>query len=137
MTQLTLLCFDYGTKRIGVAVGQTLTSTATPLETVAVIRNRPDWNRIEDLIKQWQPDALVVGDPLNMRDERQALTDAADKFARQLAGRFNLTIHRAEERLSSREAANRYSGKDKRDDIAAQIILEGWLAEQQKQQLVE
>ena len=57
----TLLCFDFGTKRIGVAVGQTLTDTATPLEIISVRNNRPDWERISALIKQWQPQALLVG----------------------------------------------------------------------------
>ncbi len=130
MRPATLLCFDYGLKRIGVAVGQTLTGTATPLATVAVSHNRPDWHRIDALIRQWQPQALIVGDPLTMQDGRQPLTEAADRFSRQLAGRFKLTVARAEERLSSREAASRHGGKDKRDDIAAQIILEGWLAQQ-------
>ncbi|MGI9228987.1 MAG: Holliday junction resolvase RuvX [Gammaproteobacteria bacterium] len=128
--RLTLLCFDYGTKRIGVAVGQTLTGTATPLETITVSGNRPDWGRIETLIDEWQADALVVGEPLTLRGERQELGDAADRFCRQLTGRFNLTVHRADERLTTREARTRHPSPEKRDDIAAQIILEGWLQQQ-------
>ncbi len=64
----TLLCFDFGTKRIGVAVGQSITQTASPLKTVRNKNNKPDWNDIEQLIKEWQPDALIVGVPLNMMD---------------------------------------------------------------------
>ncbi len=72
----TLLCFDFGTKRIGVAVGQSITKTANPLKTVKNSNNKPDWNDIEQLIKEWQPDALVVGIPLNMMDEVQEMTVA-------------------------------------------------------------
>lgn len=125
----TLICFDYGTKRIGVAVGQTLTHTATPLETVTVKNNTPDWDRISQLIKQWSPQALVVGNPLSMDDSRQEMTDAADKFSRQLSGRYKLPVFRADERLSSYEAQQRLKSSYELDPMAAQIILESWLAD--------
>ena len=133
MTQQTLICFDYGTKRIGVAVGQTLTRTATPLETVFVKNNKPDWDRITQLINEWQPQGLVVGDPLNMNNSRQPVTEAADRFCRQLQGRFNLPVYRADERLSSREAETRHNEKEKLDEVAAQVILESWLEQQWQQ----
>ena len=123
-----LLCFDYGEKRIGVAVGQTLTGTATPLETVPVKNNKPDWERIAELIKQWSPDALVVGDPLHMDGSRQDMTEAADRFSRQLAGRYKLDVHRADERLTSHEAKQRLKDTRNLDPVAAQIMLESWLA---------
>ncbi len=123
----TLLGFDFGTKRIGVAVGQTLTGTATPLEIVTVRNNRPDWNRIGALIGEWQPQALLVGDPLNMDGSRQALSKAADAFARKLHGRYRLPVLRADERLTSVEAETRQPADKPRDHVAAQVILEGWL----------
>jgi len=125
----SLLCFDFGTKRIGVAVGQTITLTATPLHTVRNINNRPDWNKIEKLITEWQPDALVVGLPLNMMDETQEMTIASERFMRQLHGRFHLPVYSIDERLSSFEATQRTSKTTDLDPVAAQIILETWFAE--------
>ena len=122
-----MLGFDFGTKRIGVAVGQTLTGTATPLEIVTVRNNRPDWNRIGALIGEWQPQALLVGDPLNMDGSRQALSKAADAFARKLHGRYRLPVLRADERLTSVEAETRQPADQPRDHVAAQVILESWL----------
>lgn len=122
-----MLCFDFGAKRIGVAVGQTLTGTATALEIIPARNGRPDWNRIGALVGQWQPQALVVGDPLNMDGSRQGLGDAADAFARRLHGRYRLPVLRADERLSSVEAATRQPRQAPIDHIAAQVILEGWL----------
>jgi putative Holliday junction resolvase len=125
----SLLCFDFGTKRIGVAVGQTVTQTANPLQTVRNKNNRPDWKTIEQLVDEWQPDALVVGQPLNMRDEVQEMTIAAEKFMRQLHGRFHLPVYSIDERLSSFEAAQRTGRTTDLDPVAAQAILETWFAE--------
>lgn len=127
----TLLAFDYGLKRIGVAVGQTLTGTARPLQTVAVKNNRPDWPEIEQLIKTWLPDALVVGLPLNMDGTEQEMTNHARQFSRRLHGRFRLPVHFADERLTTREANWRLvedGGGRNPDAVAAQFILEGWLS---------
>ena len=126
---LTLIGFDYGEARIGVAVGQTLTGTATPLETVAVSRGKPDWARIDALIAAWQPHALVVGDPLHMDGSTQPMTEAATAFAAALARRYRLPVHRADERLSSWEAKGRLRDTRNLDPIAAQAILETWLSE--------
>jgi putative Holliday junction resolvase len=127
----TLLAFDYGEKHIGVAVGQTLTSTANPLETIRVTSARPDWNAISRIVKTWEPDALVVGLPLNMDGTEQKVTRRARRFGNQLLGRYQLPVHLVDERLSTREARNRLAveGRAGSDDhpIAAQIILESWL----------
>lgn len=123
----TLLCFDFGTKRIGVAVGQTLIDTATPLEIIPVRNNRPDWERIGMLINQWQPQALVVGNPLNIDGSRQPLSTRADAFVRKLQGRYRLPVLRADERLSTVEARARQQSGEDIDHVAAQVILEGWL----------
>lgn len=124
----SLLCFDYGEKRIGVAVGQSLTGTATPLEIVAVRRGRPDWERIDALVHEWRPDAVVVGNPLNMDGTRQPVTDSADRFARRIEGRFGLPVFRADERLSTVEAKNLLRRTRNLDAVSAQLILETWLA---------
>ena len=109
------------------AVGQTLTDTATPLEIIPVRNNRPDWDRIGALIRQWQPQTLLVGNPLNMDGSRQQLTARADTFAGKLRGRFRLPVLRADERLTTVEARSRRKDRERMDHVAAQVILEGWL----------
>ncbi len=131
MNNQTLLCFDYGEKRIGTAVGQTVTATATPLEIIRVINNKPDWDRISQLINEWQPNRLVVGYPLQMDDGRQLMTDLAERFSRQLDGRYHLPVDIVDERLSSYEAKSRLKSDENIDAVAAQAILETWFEQQQ------
>jgi putative holliday junction resolvase len=130
----TLLGFDYGTRKIGVAVGQTLTGTATPLETLTLVSHQPDWRRIGHLIEEWRPEALVVGLPLDVDDSETDATQPALRFSRQLHGRFNLPVHLADERFTSFEARDRLGHRAKRyeeyDAVAAKLILETWLNEQ-------
>jgi putative Holliday junction resolvase len=136
----TLLGFDYGTQRIGVAVGQELTGTATALTTVRVIDGKPDWALISKLIEQWQPDEVVVGLPLNQDGSFHEVSYQAQRFGNQLHGRYNLRAHFMDERLSSLEAERELHGtggkKGKKgnkadiDKMAAKIILESWLRQQ-------
>lgn len=134
----TLLAFDYGEKHIGVAVGQTLTGTANPLETIRVSGSRPDWSAITRVVETWQPHALVVGLPLNMDGSEQTVTRHARRFGNQLTGRYRLPVHLVDERLTTREARNRLAeaGRAGEDDhpVAAQIILESWLADRKPPQ---
>jgi putative Holliday junction resolvase len=125
----TLICFDFGKIRTGVAVGQTLTGTATPLGTVYARNGIPDWKLIARYIDEWKPDALVVGKPLNMDGSGQPMTRASNQFVKELANRFSQPIYRADERLSSSEARLRRKDTYNLDPVAAQIILESWLAE--------
>lgn len=130
----TLLGFDYGTAKIGIAVGQTLTATATPLTTLRAINQKPNWDAISRLIEEWRPEALVVGLPLNMDDSDAQVADRARRFARQLEGRYRLPVHMADERLTSMEARRHFDRRPKNiealDAVAAQLILETWLSEQ-------
>lgn len=132
----TFLGFDYGTERIGVAVGQELTGTATPLTTVRATDGKPDWPAITRLIEQWQPDEVVVGLPLNMDGTFHELSYRAQRFGNQLHGRYNLRAHFVDERLSSLEAERLLKDQSRKfqkadiDMLAAKIILESWLAEQ-------
>lgn len=130
----TLLAFDYGEKHIGVAVGQTLTGTANPLETIRVTGANPDWAAVSRIIETWHPDALIVGLPLNMDGTEQDVTRRAKRFANQLHGRFGLRVDLVDERLTTREARERLAseGRAGADDhpVAAQIILESWLNQQ-------
>ncbi|MDD3786726.1 MAG: Holliday junction resolvase RuvX [Hydrogenophaga sp.] len=131
MTDSVLLGFDYGTKRIGVAVGQTLTGSARPLTIVRARDGKPDWEAISRLISEWQPAALVIGLPVHMDGTEHERTTRAQRFGNQLAGRYNLPVHRVDERLTSYEAELdlRAQGKggEALDAVAAQLILQSWL----------
>jgi len=134
MSHLTLLAFDFGTKSIGVAVGQQLTGTARPLPALKAQDGTPDWLKIEALLKEWQPDHVVVGLPLNMDGTEQPLTASARKFANRLHGRFGIKVELHDERLSTVEArADLFSrggfralNKGSVDSLSAVIILESW-----------
>ena len=134
MTQ-TYLGFDFGKKHIGVAVGQTITATARPLTSLKAIDGVPDWNEVEKLIQQWQPEALVVGIPINMDDTEYWLTDAAREFAEKLSKKTKLNVHQIDERLSTVEAREQLFEqggfkalkKSAIDSLSAKLILETWL----------
>ena len=138
----TFLGFDYGERRIGVAVGQSVTGTASPLSTVRVRGGEPDWASIEGIVAAWEPDGLVVGEPLHLDGRAQPMTRRARRFQHALRSRFGLPVHAADERLTTVEAraelagrgAFRGSGARRAREIdhpvAARIILESWLARQ-------
>lgn len=137
--QLTALAFDYGTKKIGVAVGQSITKTASPLAVLPARDGIPDWDTIEKLIQEWQPSLFVIGMPFNMDGSENNMTVRAQKFLQRLNGRFNLPCYSIDERLSSREAkeirrnmaeahGKSYNERDVIDSISAQLILENWFA---------
>ncbi|BCQ38295.1 putative pre-16S rRNA nuclease [Erwinia rhapontici] len=134
MSSMTMLSFDFGTKSIGVAIGQQLTGTARPLTALKANDGVPDWKKIEALLKEWQPDRVVVGLPLNMDGTEQPLTVRARKFANRLHGRFGVQIELHDERLSTVEARAelferggfRALSKGSVDSLSAVIILESW-----------
>ena len=134
----TVLAFDFGTRRIGVAVGNTVVRIAHPLTTIAGEANAPRFAAIDALIAQWQPGALLVGRPLCEDGSAQEMTARAERFARQLEGRYALPVARVDERFTSRAAATtlREAGVRSRarlaakDEVAAQLILQSWLDEQ-------
>lgn len=136
----TYLGFDFGQRRIGVAVGEREPAASFPLTTLSAEQGRPDWHAIAGIIDTWQPCALIVGVPVHMDGRGHALTRAARRFSHQLKQRFGLPVHEADERLSSRNARavhreQRRAGKrrDKsagdEDKIAASLILRDWLTQ--------
>ena len=135
MKTLTLLGFDYGLRHIGVAVGQTVTKTAKPICALKAHNEIPPWDHIAEIIREWQPDALIVGLPLNMDGTEQPITQKTRKFAKQLNERFKLPVHFSDERLTTIEAKEQlfakrgYRGLKKSaiDAVSAQIILESWI----------
>lgn len=130
----TVLGFDFGQKRIGIAVGQEITHTATALETVSSHNTQPGWDSISELIKTWQPDLLVVGLALHADGSDSAITKLTRDFAAKLETRYRLPVEFMNERLSSR-AAEELAGDNKKSDkgidaIAAMVILQDWLEQQ-------
>ena len=128
----TVLAFDFGEKRIGVAVGEWALAQAHPLTTIRSEANAERFSAIAALIKEWQPASLVVGLPVALDGAAHAMTARCTRFANQLHGRFNLPVNFAEERLTSVEANERLresghtakSAKQHIDALAAQIILQ-------------
>ncbi len=135
---LVVLGFDYGEKRMGVAVGQIVTRTASPIKVLKVKQQRPDWDAISQLLDEWQPDALILGKPgydsPTDQDTEHPLTSRIEKFARQLQGRYHLPVYLVNEQYSSVEAESRLGDmahdRDQLDAVAAQVIVETWLHEQ-------
>ena len=132
-----VMAFDWGLRNIGIAVGNSTLGTSQPLTIVKARDGAADFKAIGALIREWQPDLLLVGEPLNMDGSEAEITPRARKFARQLEGRFNLPVALVDERLSSREAKAEQRDRGHRghwgdqpiDAEAADIILRTWLSE--------
>lgn len=122
-----IMAFDFGTTRVGVAIGQRITGTATPLSVIAARDGIPDWAVIDRLVEEWQPEELVVGLPINMDGTESDMSVAAEKFSRRLHGRYHKPVHLMDERLSTFEARS-FNEPEQVDAIAARLILESWLA---------
>ena len=128
----TVLAFDYGTRKIGVASGQDITGTGTPLPAIRCRNQVPDFDAIGSLLQEWRPDRVVVGLPLNMDGSESDSSSRARRFARQLHGRFGVEAWMVDERLSTREARQEMGdsyrgGADERvDSMAAVLIIESW-----------
>ena len=136
MTSGTVMAFDFGGERIGVAVGETSTGLAHPLATIGGGTLDARFDAISRLIADWKPSRLLVGLPLHLDGAEHEMTARARRFARRLEGRFGIAVELVDERLTTREAASRLhdAGVDERrqrpvrDRVAAQAILETWLA---------
>ena len=132
----TYLGFDFGNKKIGVAVGHKLTGIASPLHTIRSINQKPDWQTIAKLIEEWQPSGIVVGLSRQMDGTDNVISQRMLKFCRQLEGRFRLTVYQQDETLSTYEAkqllfdelkVNATKLWEVQDQLAAQLILQTWL----------
>lgn len=133
------LGFDFGEKRVGVAVGQAVTGTATALETIRTSNKAEFWKAIGRLIEEWQPSAFVVGLSHQENGEENPITELTRRFCRQLEGRYRLPVHTVDETLTTMESRHlfrqQHSRKslafiDRKDQLAAQLILQTWLSEQ-------
>ena len=134
-----VMAFDFGTRRIGVASGQEILGTGKPLTMLPARDGVPDWEQIGRLLKEWQPDRVLVGLPLNMDDTENDMCARARKFGKRLHGRFHVEVEMVDERLTSFEAkgdvmasgGSRDFGRDGVDDRAAVLILEPWFHQQE------
>jgi len=133
-----LLAFDYGEARTGVAVGQELTGTASPVTTLMTTRGRPDWKQIEVLIREWRPRLIVVGMPRRRDDSPHPLAPKISAFCRTLERRYGIPVHTMDESFTSLEASERLKslrqgGRRRRvaktdiDKAAAALLLERWM----------
>ncbi len=135
MPSVSVLAFDYGTKQIGVATGQTLTGNTQPVAVIKARDGQPNWSQLTALVDTWQPTLLLVGLPLNMDGSEGELCARARKFARRLQGRLGLPANMVDERLSTLEAkqiasaGSTYDSGKPVDGIAAALILQTWLAD--------
>ena len=132
-----ILGFDFGLKRIGVAIGQKVTNSANPLKILIAENGVPKWLEISKLIEEWGADALVVGLPFNMDKTEQPLTHRAREFGYELEKRFNLPVFFTDERLTTIEAKSQMHAEkknrarfEKADSIAAKLIVESWMRSQ-------
>jgi putative Holliday junction resolvase len=136
----SVLAFDFGLVQIGVAVGNTLLHSTQPLAILRAREGIPDWQALEQLVRDWQPDLLLVGDPLNMDGSDSEQCERARKFARRLHGRLGLPVTMVDERLTSFEAKQvsreqGHRGDYKRrpiDSQAAELVLQSWLNDLEK-----
>jgi len=134
----TILGFDFGKKSIGVAIGQEVTGTASPLPSLAARDGIPDWSKIEAIYQEWQPQLVIVGLPLNMDGTNQDITHAARKFGNRLHNKFKKTVEFYDERLTTADAKTRLFElggykkleKGKIDSVSACLIAEGWMETQ-------
>lgn len=118
-----VLAFDFGLKHIGIAVGQTITCTATPLDTLPAKNGKPHWPSVEALVSEWRPFRLVVGLPLNMDDTESEMSERARAFGRKLETQTGIVVVYADERLTSRMTRN----AEATHAAAAALIAETWL----------
>lgn len=138
MQPQTILGFDYGTKSIGIAIGQGITASASPLTSIKAIDGIPNWDEIGKLITEWQPDLVVVGLPLNMDGTEQEMTQRARKFANRINGRFGIKVATQDERLTTADAKARLFelggfkalSKGQIDAVSAVLIVESYFENQ-------
>lgn len=129
-----VLGFDFGTTRIGLAVGQSLTASASPIDPIRARDGIPDWDALDAIIAQWRPDALVVGIPLNMDGTISEMARRARKFANRIQDRYQLPCYLCDERLTTAAAkrihldagGSRNFKQESVDGLAASLILQDW-----------
>ena len=132
--QRTIMGFDFGSKSIGIAIGQEITGSANPLQSLKARDGIPNWDNLSALVEQWQPDIFIVGLPLNMDGSNQPITFAAKKFANRLSTKYGIPAQTQDERLTTVDAkaqlfaqgGYKNLSKGKVDNLSAKLIIESW-----------
>lgn len=135
MKDYTVLGFDFGLRSIGLAIGQTVTVSASALPALKAQNGQPDWEHLARVVDTWRPELFIVGDPMNMDGTVSKTGKQAKQFAKQLQKKFSLQVHMVDERLTTQEARMRlpenrggyWKNKQKIDSVAAKVIVEQWL----------
>ena len=125
---MNVIGIDYGVSKIGVAVGNTQTSSSSPLEIILNTKSGINWPQLEAIIKEWKPQVIIIGQPFNMDGSESEMMKEVKLFADILKERINIKIEFFDERLTSFEAKQMDTSGKPIDDLAAKIILDGWLS---------
>tara|TARA_B100000212_G_scaffold229748_1_gene174539 strand:- start:1316 stop:1708 length:393 start_codon:yes stop_codon:yes gene_type:complete len=125
---MNVIGIDYGVSKIGVAVGNTQTSSSSPLEIIINTKSGINWSQLETIIQEWKPQVIIVGQPFNMDGSESEMMKEVKLFADILKERINIKIEFFDERLTSFEAKQMDTSGKPIDDLAAKIILDGWLS---------
>ena len=124
---MQVMALDFGTSKVGVAVGNTKTKTSSPISTLKYNSYKHLWSLLGPILKEWEPALIVVGMPLHMDGEESTLSDLVKAFAKKLETQFDRKVVLVDERLTSREARSMTTNLDEIDQLAAKIILDTWI----------
>ena len=123
---MQILAIDFGLKKVGLAIGNTLTKTSMPISTILYKSKQELFNLLEKHVTEWKPEFIIVGNPLNMDQTESEMSKLAEKFSTQFSIKFNLAVELVDERLSSFEAKE-FAKDDNLDAMAAKLILDSWM----------
>ena len=123
---MQILAIDFGLKKVGLAIGNTLTKTSMPISTIFYKSKQELFNLLEKHVTEWKPEFIIIGNPLNMDQTESEMSKLAEKFSNQFSKKFNLAVELVDERLSSFEAKE-FTKDDNLDAMAAKLILDSWM----------
>ena len=123
---MQILAIDFGLKKVGLAIGNTLTKTSMPISTIFYKSKQELFNLLEEHVIEWKPEFIIIGNPLNMDQTESEMSKLAEKFSTQFSKKFNLAVELVDERLSSFEAKE-FTKDDNLDAMAAKLILDSWM----------
>ena len=123
---MQILAIDFGLKKVGLAIGNTLTKTSMPISTIFYKSKQELFNLLEKQVIEWKPEFIIIGNPLNMDQTESEMSKLAEKFSTQFSKKFNLAVQLVDERLSSFEAKE-FAKDDNLDAMAAKLILDSWM----------
>ena len=123
---MQILAIDFGLKKVGLAIGNTLTKTSMPISTIFYNSKQELFNLLEKHVIEWKPELIIIGNPLNMDQTESEMSKLAEKFSTQFSKKFNLAVELVDERLSSFEAKE-FAKDDNLDAMAAKLILDSWM----------